>query len=851
MRSKYTITPVGKKILVQVYDLGGKLLDQDQFLPGTRARRVALARSLGIEDGALLAAIEEATTAGKAIERTIGGAPPAATVEYTLVRRLDETDDSPAATREPFDPVSALRTVADASVDLLVKWRDSSRLCCLDVDYHGKKPPHESWLTERVLSDLAPRPVAWHFSKGGGLHLFYKATDPFTADELASVAALCWLRIDPTAGVELKTGVRGAGDAPLEGSPDGVQDAQAAVGQWLGRPDGATDDEARDEWLDARGLEIGGRYGHSVCPIDRTPGDDKERDPVSVTEYGVYCFRCAGKGYSFGCRKPGFAPWGVLLGSPASGDVGLMVRSLTPWGHAKQVLTRKYGLPEAFAERAYRAALKVAHTGSDSAALIALAFHPDTSDIARVGDAWVSVAAGLEFDRESVGPLLECFPATVSLDDKGKPRARASTVALLKQSHDHRDRGFPRIEKIWGQRLRGPHLADVADDTVIELFPSTLDPRFRPRYVKKRERLALDTAWARVETVAPGIDRAAVELVICALGCAQETRRGMHPKLIVTGPSGSAKTTTPKLAAAFVGATTADCVYRRDPERFAQQLYEANQRGGLLMVNELIKDAERAWGTKGEMPIREPFDPFLNLTADAQTHVLYVGPRRFGRLNPLIVTEPRVPLALRNEQQIARRFRYLRLSGEKTWAATFAAHSFDGSQPETFRALPGMAEACDAIVSDVIDRRFCLEAPWDEIADSLGAKLLHESEEFEDVTPLLREFFALVAAAPAVEHPRLAARYPGYKRIARPEEGGTPSELAESWSQFADGRGSAWLRSRRLTERDWSGILKFGKLIELDVQDDGTAVYVRFRSGGTFRAPSEINEAIVPKGWTP
>lgn len=851
MRAKYTITPVGKKIQVSVFDIGGKLLDQDQFLPATRARRVALAKALGVQDAALLAAIEEATREGKPVERTIAGAPAGATVEYVLTRRLDETDDSPAARRAVFDPRSAIEEIARAGVDRLVKWRAIDKLCCLDVDYHGKQPPHESWLIERVLSDLAPRPIAWHFSKGGGLHLFYVAADPFTADELAAVAALCWLRIDPTAGVELKTGVRGSGERLLEGDPHGVQDTSAALRQWLARPSGADDAEARDEWLDARCMAIGGRYGHSLCPIDPTPGDDKDRDPVSVTEYGVKCFRCEGKNHSFGCRRPGFAPWPVLTGSPDAGDVGAMIRALTPWGHAKQVLTRKYGLPEHLSERAYRAALKVAHTDTDSEALIGLAFHPDSADIARVGDAWVSVTAGLEFDRESVGPLLEIFPCAVSLDDKGKPRARASTVALLKQAHDHSTRGFPRIEKIWGLRLRGPHLADVADDTVIELFPSALKENLRPRYVKKRERLDLDTAWARVERVAPGIDRSVVELVICALGCAQETRRGMHPKLIVTGPSGSAKTTTPKLAAAFVGSPTADCVYRRDPERFAQQLYEANQRGGVLMVNELIKDAERAWGTKGEMPIREPFDPFLNLTPDAQTHVLYVGPRRFGRLNPLIVTEPRVPLALRNEQQIARRFRYLRLAGEKPWAATFAEHGFDGSQPDLFRALPGMAEACDAIASDIIDRRFIADTPWDEIANDLGAKLLHESEEFEDITPLLREFFHLAVSAPDIENPRLCARFPGYKRIARPEEGGTVSELAESWSQFADGRGSAWLRSRRLTERDWSGILKVGKLIELDVQDDGTAVYVRFRSGGTFRVPKETNAQIVPRGWTP
>ncbi len=181
-----------------------------------------------------------------------------------------------------------------------------------------------------MLTSLAPRPIAWHFSRGGGLHLFYVASSPFKANELAAVAALRFRAVDAVAGLELKTVVRGPGAEPVLHTVE--QDTGGAVlGDWFAAE--GTDEEARDEWLERENLQIDGRYDHTKCPI--APSADEpgaKRDPVCVGEAGVYCFLCEGKGRSLGCRRPGFAPWAAVLGAPTSGDLGTMIRGLCHWG---------------------------------------------------------------------------------------------------------------------------------------------------------------------------------------------------------------------------------------------------------------------------------------------------------------------------------------------------------------------------------------------------------------------------------------------------------------------------------------------------------------------------------------
>lgn len=64
------------------------------------------------------------------------------------------------------------------------------------------------------------------------------------------------------------------------------------------------------------------------------------------------------------------------------------------------------------------------------------------------------------------------------------------------------------------------------------------------------------------------------------------------------------------------------------------------------------------------------------------------------------------------------------------------------------------------------------------------------------------------------------------------------------YDMFADGPGAEWLASRRLTEKDWSAVLKTHEPVFLDLRNDGSSVYVRFRVGRP-RQPTLVNEQIV------
>lgn len=842
---------------------GDVVKDRDRLNPSAKSKRAQIARTIGVDDGTLIAWLDEAkdkTAKGQTVphvftiptQRSAGG--------DVIVRRLDQRDDQAEASY-PLEPVTILKEVIpNTPVDRLVKWADAGALCCLDVDYHERKhPPHESWLRVRVVADLAPRPFAWHFSRGGGLHLFYVREGAFNADELASVAALAWRAIDPSAQVELKTGVRGAGDKETFFAPGDVQDTSSTLRGWTERTD--QDDAARDEWLAQNEVEVGRRYGHTKCPINPTPGYESKGDPVHVMEGGVYCHRCQGEGRSLGCRKPGFAPFAAITGGTGATDLGSMIREITHWGHARYVLTRKYGMPEVLAEKAYRAALKAYHHGSSREPLIPLAFDRDTQHFTRVGDTWVNLEDNEPWENErKINATCSLLPAVNALDDKGQPKAKAGTVAVFTQPHDLAHRGLPEIDRIHGFRLTKPFLSHLSSAAVVETFPKELrkagDGRFLPQYVPGSRRMDVEKAWQLLEEALPGLDRQLLSLTICAIATAQETRLGTHPRLFVTGVSGSAKTTMPKIAAAIIGAKASDCAFNASSgDRFRQHIGQTNRENGLVLFNEIIKDTERAAGPKRAVPITVPFDPFLTVSPEDHYHVLNVGARRFGRLSAFVFTEPSLPLALRDEFQIARRMWYWRVKGFKEWDKTLPAAGITNVQ--MIRATsPNHAAACDAIMSAIIDQYFVQPTSWEALATAHGCEKISESADFEDATPWMRRLFKLVCAAPDITGTN-ASRWPRFKKIEREPATvqGQPAPdsdpLTVVYNMFADGRGVAWYSSRRLQERDWRPVLglKNDDDVRFDMANDGHSLYVRF-SVGPRQRPVKVNHEIVdPSTW--
>jgi hypothetical protein len=216
---------------------------------------------------------------------------------------------------------------------------------------------------------------------------------------------------------------------------------------------------------------------------------------------------------------------------------------------------------------------------------------------------------------------------------------------------------------------------------------------------------------------------------------------------------------------------------------------------------------------------------------------------KMGRLPSLVITETMLPDGLHEETQIARRIRHHMVYGEKKdWVKTIGAAGL--SNLNLIRSVSdSVADACNAILSSVVDDCFALPATWDAIADSLGVRSIDDSPEFEDRTRFLLEFYRLVCAAPALTGREEKNTGSGYKKIERATNtpGEEESDLASVYSQFATPRN--WGNARKLIEKDWSKILGVSDFVHLDIKGDDATIYCRFRVGPANR-PIKLNGDI-------
>ncbi len=728
----------------------------------------------------------------------------------------------------------------------LLTWDDTDALCCLDIDYHDCKPPGKHALESWVESSLAPKPVAWHFSRGGGLHCFYVGTDSITGEELAAAAAIRWRTLDPTAGVELKHSVRAAGALRVV-----TRDAQDATALSFWVDSGTADEEEIATWLEEHQMVMDGKYAHELCPINACASHG---EPVQVGKHGITCHRCTGTGHALGGRKPGFASWAALTGTPSSGLLGAMIKNLVHWGHARWVLTVKYNIPEPLARLGYSAALKVYHAGRSSEGHVSQVFNRDLDNLARSNDSWMNLNSFYTYPTNLSQPLIQALPATWGApDEKGKVRPVASTVAYLQQGMNLTNRGYANIQVVHGYRLASQFLS--LPDTHVSIYPPELQQaptKVLPAYVPKTKRMKIDEAEAIVESIFPGIEWRCVRGLLCATASAQETRLGLTPMLFIAGTAGAAKTMTCKVAMGIVGSAVEEVTYKKEEERMKQAIIGGTQRAGLVVANEFLKDAERA---TGKYDPRAALETLLTLTPDTACHVMYVGSRRLSNIPALVLTEPELPYSVKDYDQVARRLRYIRLYGRKdvpgcNWKANTAELKLKSDTVYMWRTrTPELTAAANALMSDVIDNFFSTPMSWDDQADELGLKTVRENtEDFDDPTPHMRRLFSLICELPEIEKESPLYRYykGGYKQIRRQDSVGTERDAADLYSIFCDGGGLDWMRSKRLAEKDWAHVLGVTDHIVFDLKSDRNthAVYVRFRVGPPD-APTKVNGAII------
>src|SRR5262245_10952704 len=580
-----------------------------------------------------------------------------------------------------------------------------------------------------------------------------------------------------------------------------------------------------DEWLAAHNLERGKRYPHEYCPINSYPGS--HGDPIIVLDGGVFCHHCNADG-------DGFRPWHQLLPRTGASVLEVLVKNLTHWTHAAVILEQLLNLTGRLARLVYSSALKAYH-GADEPRIPSV-FIAGADMIRQLGR-WTSEDGTVTYPRniEAIICRLPAVQFKVETEDGLVVGVNAEKVERFgKTQTDLTAYGYPPLLVIPGIRIFSHH--NTLDGKFTLAVPAAeyrQRPDIAPRYFPLAQRLSLDEAWARLETVFPGLRRDYLQLCLAAAGCS-EVSRGQPYYILTTGPSGSGKSMTPRLAAGILGIQPRAIAWTPSPERWHQALAEAADVTSLVTCNEYLKLAMRH-----NLTAKQALDPFLELEVGVAAHRLYVGPVPIVKLPALVVTDIRAPADITDDRQIGRRFIYVHLSQRVSWNESCQAAGF-GDAARLRHGGPQLVAAANAILSHVVDTYFSWPQSLAEIAQQLAFPLL-ENADLGGGSQDLIDLFVAVCHAPSplgADAGRFSG--PGWKVITR----GSESDLARAWEKVCD---SGWVSSRRCESEDWAHVLQTevdGEIV-CDVRPHGQSrIGIRFRVG-PVNQPTRVNEQII------
>ena len=687
----------------------------------------------------------------------------------------------------------------------LIYWEGTEQLAMLDVDYHDRKYEDRPTLPQLyALAELVrPRPRWLWSTHGRGLRLVYENREPFTAGELAAIGAVFLSEREPSATCEIKTVTRHPGYIVDGRSCGQVKEQQqdvdiSAVRAWIGERE--TNSESVETWLQEKGLEKGKRYEHSSCPV--RPDEASHGSPVVVRDEGVYCHSCAGRGIRLGHRAPGWFPFSYLCGGTLPSTLGCAARSGTHWAHAKFILAECTSVTESIGKLAYSGLVRAVRGVSTDVA----------PNFIRFERRWCT-EQGETYTRD-VRPILYKLPACQLPD--GTPDMER--VARFDQPIDLAEYGYPSLSPIWGCRIYG-HFLPTHDPSQINIvlptkaYANEQNAQFRPKYQKGPR--DVEAAWKVIEEACPNINRDAITLLVAARGCA-EGDISMPPMVFISGPTSSAKSSSVVVAAAICGDRNSSVVWTNNVERVRQSVKDAKDEGTFVTFNEVLKEGKRSGGS-----LVQTMDFILNLTADSRSHKLYVGSVSLGGVPVCVWTDTDVPYEIKQDAQLARRLVHIHLAAQVDWRSSLKASGVN--QVHLLRFDSRRADACNVILSDVIDRFFREPKTFEEIANELGFRTLAESTEAMESRDTLMALFRAVCAAPALsgaDARRWSSR--GWKLV----ESDGSSELDDLWRQVSD---EHFTSSRRCSEVDWAKMIGAKVPVEFEIRSHGQhRVAIRF-----------------------
>lgn len=747
------------------------------------------------------------------------------------------------AQAQPFDGQSSavLRKAFEAQGSAWVEWDRADLLAVLDVDWHGAPAP--AWpVLEAALLSSGVVPAAYWRSRNGGLHAVIESADGLRADELAAACAVGLLEAPALAdctGVEVisRTGVPPA-DAPQSWQPQRVGEL---LRSWQRRELDQPSAEEIEEYRSSRGW-LGRDATHDQCPIDpKRASAQAGRRPVFFGERGVTCLSCSARGI----RPGGFVPWAELLrGQSKPNRILTCARALTCWSHASLVLAHDIGprLPAHAQRLAYTALCRILHGADDPR--IARLSRSDDGDFVRGISCWLDPRSGYAPVKPDPA-YLRLMPSNTFVKDDGEIGIDATAISRCSATGEVP--GFPPIIPVRGVQLWGafnayPSIAHAL--RVPHYSGSAPAPRYRSADSYDRE-----GAWAELQGHFPGLRRDYLTLLLVARGYA-ESGAGRVPRILATGPSGSAKSTTVGLAAAIVGDT---CEIVPDDPRTFRETFDnaAANSAGWILCDELAKPQPKRLVSRRSS---SPFAIFLPLEQRNYTaRLLYIGPIRTLMQSVVVVTGTQLPDGMSEDRQLARRFVHVRLPG-KVPVQWDAACGFG----DAARVREHLADACDAIWSGVVDDFFVDPLPtFEDAARQLGFGLLQDTQDDEaadgedglSVVGRVRELFDLLCSGEGSAPPPARAEAAGRRRY----DFGGEQRAAQLWRELCDDAADSELRyrSERVSELDLRQVLGVtrwpGEAVWLEIRGEGRAVYLRF-GVGPHKHPHAVNaELLAPE----
>jgi hypothetical protein len=733
---------------------------------------------------------------------------PQTETQFTVIVR---GTNQPLTAGKPFTDPDPLKALQDALAwtrceedGPVIEWDGCDQLCCLDVDFHGKEHP-EFWLVYRVISAVRPEPALYWTSHGGGLKLIFTAAGFLTAEDHAAIARMV-LRLQylNTSGIELKRqtqhpaykrGGQSCGKVQ-QGYCGGLAEARRKL---LSNVDtGASADlDKVDEYLTENGFTRGGRYPHTLCPIQ--PNDTCLSNPVIVGDYGIFCYRCKGKEVCYpGVSKPGFAPYSFLVdGTPARivNHLRNAVRGMTHWEHARHFIADEEG---------YRALLKLWHLTDDNpylattARLIGRVFWPKVP-LVWTPAGWMRSDVFAPAGKDGRDLLLKSLPAVCYPAEKDKIKVDPVRLGVFSGDYDKTEYGYPPIIPLRGADL-AEYVRPMEDERVYAKVPAK--PPFK--YRASRD---IEAARRIVEECYPGINIKLVYLLIACKGLVQRGELIDVPQVFITGQSGGGKSMTARLAAQ-IACDSADEM-RFDPQRLLQAYADTSNQCSYALYNE---------ASKNNVTGNQLRDFCLSFAKGVKYHQLYIGQRRIEAPAVVVLTDTYVFPELLASEQTARRIALVDLGPGVNAKGVNWLQTCGTGTVENWRA-GGHADTADAILSDVMDKYF-RDPSWTfrDIVHDCGFQMM---DEVDDGTKAVkRRLYELVTALP--EHD--GSGYwtgPGWRVIHLQQDRNPAADLLREVTD--DGK-----RLDAITETKWGVIVKVPEM-ECTVRRHGLRIGLRFR----------------------